>query len=334
MSFLKKSSNLKSSGKDLYHSIKNIFGFNPRNIHLYKLAFRHKSANKDVNGIKINNERLEYLGDAVLSSVIADFLFKKFPYKGEGFLTEMRSKIVCRTNLNKLSRKMGLDKLIESSPEIKSSSKSMRGDAFEAFIGALYLDKGYDFAKRIIIKRIVNIHIDIDALEHLDTNFKSKLIEWAQKEKKEVDFRLIDEKNGKASKQYEVEIFGDKTMARFQDVTGIIDNDIWYEEFLDYKIVIGVINSNEEAITKINRYSGGHSATIITKNKNTAELFLESVDTAAVYHNASTRFTDGFQFGLGGELAISTDKLHQRGPIGLQHLVTNKWYILGDGQIR
>ncbi len=209
MSFLKKSSNLKSSGKDLYRSIKNIFGFNPGNIHLYKLAFRHKSANKDVNGIKINNERLEYLGDAVLSSVIADFLFKKFPYKGEGFLTEMRSKIVCRTNLNKLSRKMGLDKLIESSPEIKSSSKSMRGDAFEAFIGALYLDKGYDFAKRIIIKRIVNIHIDIDALEHLDTNFKSKLIEWGQKEKKEVDFRLIVEKDGKVSKQYEVEIFVD-----------------------------------------------------------------------------------------------------------------------------
>ncbi len=135
-------------------------------------------------------------------------------------------------------------------------------------------------------------------------------------------------------KKYEVEIFGDKTMEKFKDVTGIIDNDIWYEEFLDYKIVLGVINSNAEAIAKINRYSGGHSASIITKNTNTAELFLESVDTAAVYHNASTRFTDGFQFGLGGELAISTDKLHQRGPIGLQHLVTNKWYILGDGQIR
>ncbi len=104
---------------------------------------------------------------------------------------------------------MGLEKLIESSPEIKSSSKSMRGDAFEAFIGALYLDKGYNFAKRIIIKRIVNIHIDIDALEYLDTNFKSKLIEWAQKEKKEVEFRLIGEKDKKASRQYEVEIFVD-----------------------------------------------------------------------------------------------------------------------------
>ncbi|MCK4747145.1 MAG: ribonuclease III, partial [Bacteroidales bacterium] len=147
-----------------------MLGFLPGNRRLYEIAFIHKSASTTCrNGYTINNERLEYLGDAVLSSVIADFLFKKFPYKGEGFLTEMRSKIVCRTNLNKLSRKMGLEKLIESSPEIKSTSKSMRGDAFEAFIGALYLDKGYDFAKRIIIKRIVNIHIDIDALEYLDT---------------------------------------------------------------------------------------------------------------------------------------------------------------------
>jgi ribonuclease-3 len=209
LSFLKKSSLQQSSAKNLSQSIKNIFGFRPQNLHLYKLAFRHKSVNKDVNGIKINNERLEYLGDAVLGSVIADYLFKKFPYKGEGFLTEMRSKIVCRSNLEKLSRKLGLDKLIESSPEIRSSAKSMRGDAFEAFIGALHLDKGYDFTKKIIIRRVVNIHIDIDNLEHLDTNFKSKLIEWAQKEKKEVDFRVIGEKGEKNQRQYEIEIYVD-----------------------------------------------------------------------------------------------------------------------------
>jgi ribonuclease-3 len=189
--------------------LKNIFGFRPKNLHLYKLAFRHKSANKDVNGIKINNERLEYLGDAVLSSIVADYLFKKFPYKGEGFLTEMRSKIVCRSNLEKLSRKLALDKLIESSPDIMSAAKSMRGDAFEAFIGALYLDKGYKFTKKVIIKRIINIHIDIDDLEHTETNFKSRLIEWAQKERKEVDFRVITEKGEKNSKQYEVEVYID-----------------------------------------------------------------------------------------------------------------------------
>jgi glutamate-5-semialdehyde dehydrogenase len=111
-------------------------------------------------------------------------------------------------------------------------------------------------------------------------------------------------------------------------------DEIWYEEFLDYKILIGKIDSNEAAIAKINKYSGGHSSVIITKNDAIAKTFMENIDTAAVYHNASTRFTDGGQLGLGGELAISTDKLHQRGPIGLQHLVTNKWFILGNGQIR
>ncbi|WP_298764526.1 glutamate-5-semialdehyde dehydrogenase [uncultured Polaribacter sp.] len=111
-------------------------------------------------------------------------------------------------------------------------------------------------------------------------------------------------------------------------------DEIWYEEFLDYKILIGKIESTENAIAKINKYSGGHSSVIITKEETEAKLFMENIDTAAVYHNASTRFTDGGQLGLGGELAISTDKLHQRGPIGLQHLVTNKWYIHGEGQVR
>ena len=134
--------------------------------------------------------------------------------------------------------------------------------------------------------------------------------------------------------EHNVTVLGDQKLA---DTTGIppIESDlIWYEEFLDYKIVIGTVNSDQEAIATINQYCGGHSASIITENEVTAQEFMDNVDTAAVYHNASTRFTDGGQFGLGGELAISTDKLHQRGPIGLQHLVTNKWYIYGDGQIR
>lgn len=131
-----------------------------------------------------------------------------------------------------------------------------------------------------------------------------------------------------------VEIMVDAELASFENVSKITDAEIWFEEFLDYKIVIGSVTSTEEAISKINKYGGGHSAVIITKNSETALEFMESVDSAAVYQNASTRFTDGGQFGLGGELAISTDKLHHRGPMGLQHLVTNKWYIFGDGQIR
>ena len=134
--------------------------------------------------------------------------------------------------------------------------------------------------------------------------------------------------------KYNVEVLGDESISKATNVPPIESDLIWYEEFLNYKIVIGIVNSDEEAIAKINKYSGGHSASIITKNNAIAQQFMEQVDCAAVYQNASTRFTDGGQFGLGGELAISTDKLHQRGPIGLQHLVTNKWYIYGEGQVR
>jgi len=132
----------------------------------------------------------------------------------------------------------------------------------------------------------------------------------------------------------DVEILTEDTFLSMDGTHPILDENVWFEEFLDYKIVIGQASSFEDAIEKINKYSGGHSATIITASSSKAENFMQSIDTAAVYHNASTRFTDGFQFGLGGELAISTDKLHQRGPIGLQHLVTNKWYVKGNGQIR
>jgi len=135
-------------------------------------------------------------------------------------------------------------------------------------------------------------------------------------------------------KESNVTIMADNHLCSLENLSKIKDESIWYEEFLDYKILLGEVNDMQEAIDKINLYGGGHSAAILTENEETASYFMNSVDSAAVYHNASTRFTDGGQFGLGGELAISTDKLHQRGPIGLQHLVTNKWHIKGNGQIR
>jgi len=135
-------------------------------------------------------------------------------------------------------------------------------------------------------------------------------------------------------KKHKVEILTDAKLAGLEGTAQMTDDSVWYEEFLDYKIVIGQVPDVTEAIAHINTYGGGHSACIITSNEEEANTFMEAVDTAAVYQNASTRFTDGFQFGLGGELAISTDKLHQRGPIGLQHLVTNKWYVKGNGQVR
>ncbi|MEO6656128.1 MAG: aldehyde dehydrogenase family protein, partial [Pyrinomonadaceae bacterium] len=119
-----------------------------------------------------------------------------------------------------------------------------------------------------------------------------------------------------------------------ESVLSGIDESVWYEEFLSAKIVIGVVGSATEAIEKINQYCGGHSAAIVTENMDTAEQFLNEVDCAAVYHNASVRFTDGGEFGLGAEIAISTQKLHFRGPLGAEHLLTNKWFVFGNGQTR
>jgi len=208
-----------SADKSLYQSVKNIFGYYPNNIHLYKLAFRHKSATtKKINGIRLNNERLEYLGDAILSAVTADFLFKSFPYKNEGFLTEMRSKIVSRASLNKLSIKLGLHQLIMMGTAPSSKAKSAGGDAFEALIGALYLDKGYNFTKKIIINRIVNVHFDIEQLIISEISYKSKLNEWAQKQKRNAVFKVEGEVGEKHKKQYIVAIIIDnEIITRSQD---------------------------------------------------------------------------------------------------------------------
>ncbi len=208
------------SERNLSEAIKNIFGYQPRNVSVYELAFRHKSAATLVsNGFRHCNERLEYLGDAVLGSVVADFLFKKFPFKDEGFLTEMRSRIVSRSNLNMLSRKLGLDKLVKATRESGTPGSSISGDAFEAFIGAVYLDKGYLFTKKMIIRQIIQTHLDIDDLMQRDINFKSKVIEWAQKEKKSIDYRIIDElEKGKKGKLYTIEVqIGTEVAGRGQD---------------------------------------------------------------------------------------------------------------------
>lgn len=201
----------KAADKKLAEAIGNIFGYHPKNVALYRLAFCHKSkATCTNNGFKQSNERLEYLGDAVLGSIVADFLFKKFPYKDEGFLTEMRSRIVSRSNLNTLSKKLGIDNLVQISEECGITGTSIIGDALEAFIGALYIDRGYEFAKKVIIEKIIHTHLDIDDLMQRDINFKSKIIEWAQKEKKQIRFKLTDEKeNGKKGKSYIVQLIID-----------------------------------------------------------------------------------------------------------------------------
>jgi len=196
----------KAADRALSVAIQNMFGYRPGNVSVYELAFRHKSvATSAINGVKHCNERLEYLGDAVLGSVVADFLFKKFPFKDEGFLTEMRSRIVSRSNLNMLSRKLGLNQLVQSSKESGTQGSSIHGDAFEAFIGAVYLDKGYRFTKEMVVRQIIQTHLDIDELMVRDINFKSKVIEWAQKEKKMVEYKLVcEEENGRNGKLYTI----------------------------------------------------------------------------------------------------------------------------------
>lgn len=184
---------------------------------MYKLAFLHKSAGQEVvGGIKVNNERLEFLGDAILDAVTADFLFKTFPTRDEGFLTEMRSKIVSRTQLNKLSFKLGLDQLIQLD-DSNGLFRSYRGDAFEAFIGAIYLDKGYEFSRKFLLERIIKSYFDLDELVRQELNYKSKIIEWAQKERKNLQFIVVDEVGNGYKKQYIVEVVIDDTpLARSQ----------------------------------------------------------------------------------------------------------------------
>jgi ribonuclease-3 len=193
-------------------SLKNLLGFVPGNLSLYRLAFRHKSVAQNVKkGVKNSNERLEFLGDAVLGSVVAEVLFKLYPYVDEGFLTELRSKIVNRVNLNQLARKLGFEQLIQYDSRMVNSTRqsSLLGDAFEALVGAIYLDKGYDFTRNFLINHIIKSHIDIHKLEQTETNFKSKLIEWCQRHGKDITFELIENQEGESNKLFTVQVMID-----------------------------------------------------------------------------------------------------------------------------
>jgi ribonuclease-3 len=168
--------------------------------------------------MKVNNERLEFLGDAILDAITADYLFKTFPTKDEGFLTEMRSKMVSRTTLNKLSQKMGIDQLILLDGSTPGAFRSYRGDAFEALIGAIYLDKGYDFTRKIIFERVIHHYFNMDDLVNQEVNFKSKIIEWAQREKKQTRFNVVEEVGTGYKKQYIVELLLEgEALSRGQD---------------------------------------------------------------------------------------------------------------------
>ena len=194
-----------------YSFFKNILGFTPRRPEIYQTAFIHRSKSVEtVQGHRINNERLEYLGDAVLSAIVAEYLYRRYPSKGEGFLTIMRSKIVSRANLNKLAHKIGLSQLIQYNKESQGIFKSIEGDAFEALVGAIYLEKGYRFTRRVIINRIIKLHVDIEALSEQDWNYKSMLLDWGQKERHKVTYEVTkvqyQGKKNASRREYEVQV--------------------------------------------------------------------------------------------------------------------------------
>ena len=180
--------------RESYLCFYKILGFYPRNIQLYEQALLHKSsAVRSDKGRLLNNERLEFLGDAILDATVADIVYKHFEGKHEGFLTNTRSKIVQRETLNRLAIEIRLDKLIKYSNRSSSHNNYMCGNAFEAFIGAIYLDQGYECCKKYIEQRIIGPFIDLDKLSRKEVNFKSKLIEWSQKNKTRVSFELIEQ---------------------------------------------------------------------------------------------------------------------------------------------
>ena len=190
-----------SSRKEFYLFLKETLGFYPDNLKLYDLAFIHKSASTvDSQGNYVNNERLEYLGDAILGAIIADFLYNRFPQEDEGFLTKTRSKLVNRTFLTRLTFDMGLNVFIDSNTTKNIDNSHIYGDALEALIGAIYLDKDYQTVKFFVTKKILSQFVNLNEIEQNDSNFKSQLIEWSQKNKKEVKFETIEE-NADKSKQ-------------------------------------------------------------------------------------------------------------------------------------
>lgn len=197
------------SDKEFKKWVKTTTGFSPGNIALYHQAFSHSSvsAKKGIDGA-VSNERLEFLGDAVLGAIVAEYIFKIYPYKDEGFLTQLRSKIVNGQSLKNLALKFGFNHFLKTSLSKDEKAKSSAyGDAFEAFIGAAYIDKGYDKTKKFVIKKIIKLHVDVEELVNTNEDYKSQLQIYCQKNKLKLEYRLMEEKKDGANKLYAVQVF-------------------------------------------------------------------------------------------------------------------------------
>lgn len=200
---------LSKSNRKLVKSVKTITGVSPVNIELYKLATQHRSIAKHNDiGFRESNERLEYLGDAILGSIVAEYLFKKYPLKDEGFLTEIRSRIVNRDALNLVAKKMGISGIVEYTNNRKSRQayKSIHGDTLEALIGAIYLDKGYKWTRKFIVSKMLRQQYDLQEIIRTNPNYKSKIIEWAHRQNKDIKFEISEVKGSSHNREFLAEL--------------------------------------------------------------------------------------------------------------------------------
>ncbi len=194
--------------RDLARRLRSLLGFTPVHLQLFKLAFYHKSTFTTRDYAISNNERLEFLGDAVLSTIVGEYLFKKYPNSDEGFLTKMRSKIVKRNSLDEIGDKMGLDMYLASYNQTRLS-KSMLGNSLEALVGAIYIELGYEKARKYVINRILRKYLDIHELEQYDDNFKSQLLEWCQKNGHQIDYKVLTKYKSDKRDKFKVAVYVD-----------------------------------------------------------------------------------------------------------------------------
>jgi ribonuclease-3 len=207
---LKLSKSNSKADKKLITAIQTIAGFRPSNLGLYHLAAKHSSTSKENNGFRESNERLEYLGDAILGATVADYLFKKYPFKDEGFLTEIRSRIVNRESLNNLARKIGVGAIVQYDQKNTQLQQVILGNTLEALVGAVYLDKGYLRCKKFVLDKLIQPYFDLEVVINSNSNHKSKLIEWIQRHNKAIRFEVLTIKKNRNTKEFSAQIFIDE----------------------------------------------------------------------------------------------------------------------------
>ena len=205
--FKKKNKSPFSESVDFILFLKKIIGYKPKEIHYYKKAFTHSSSKKIVNNRSFNYERLEFLGDAIIDTIVSAFLYNIAPLENEGYLTKMRSKIVSRNNLNELGKNLELLKFIDSSVSQDKFGDNIYGNIYEALVGAVFLDKGYVICEKFVNKTLISPYVDIERLERKITSYKSVLIEWCQKNKKEIYFKVSEEETKEKRKHFSIQLF-------------------------------------------------------------------------------------------------------------------------------